>query len=285
MHSLDELIVPPVGMSKLDGIVVDTAVSTDNILKNIEINKNRKLPVIHQMSSWRDIIPIAIVGGGPSLKTQLNKLKDYKYILACGSVHDYLVENNIRANWCVVCDPDPDIMGTYLSRHNEETEYLIASQADPSLFELLKDRKVTMWHLFGDKVDPNIYGDGQIAVGGGCTVGTRAMVIALGMGFTQLHMFGFDNCLNGSEHHAYPFNDPEKEKIYDEYEIALEVDGPKFKVAGYHLGQLFDIKSLMKQYANKMHITVFGDSFFSYFIQLAEKRLKQYQEQENSNAN
>jgi len=262
------------GLHKLEGIEVTTATATDKIIENIKANRNTMAP-IHRMHEWRENKPIAIVGGGPSLKSQLDKLKTFPAIIACGSVHDHLIENNIIPTYCAICDPDV-IMNTYLSRHNEQTKYLIASQCDPSTFKLLEDRNSYIYHLAGDKFDQSIYGEGQIPIGGGCTVGTRAIAIAMGFGYYNMHLFGFDTCLQEKEekieHHAYDFNTPE-EKIHDVYEIKFEVDGPTFKVAGYHLGQLFDIKSLMGRNADKMQLTVHGESLLSYFMELAQKRL------------
>lgn len=267
----DQFNIP--GLHKIEGISVSTATPTDKIIENIKANVGN-FSSIHLLDEWREGKPIAIVGGGPSLKSQLEELRKYPIILACGSVHDYLVENDIFPTWTAICDPDP-VMNTYISNHNNKTTYLVASQCDPSTFDLLKDRDTHIFHLAGDKFDPAIYGENQIPIGGGCTIGTRAMVIAINFGFYNQHLFGFDTCLseeNGNvRHHAYEFNTKE-EKIHDTHDIKFEVDGPTFKVAGYHLGQLFDIKAVMAHYANVINITVHGESLLSYFMELAKKR-------------
>lgn len=268
------------GMNRLDGIDVQTATPTEHIIENIKKNKDRKLSKIDKLDDWREQTPIAIVGGGPSLTKELDNLRKYKYILACGSVHDYLIQNKIIPEWCAVCDPDPIVINylkkkqTWTSEYS--TKYLIASQCAPEVFEHLKDCDVTMWHLMGDKFDHSIYGENnQVLIGGGCTILTRAMVIAMGMGFYNLNLFGCDTSLGLSgEHHAYEWSDPSKEQTYDEAKVQFEMDGPIFKVAGYHLGQLFDIKALSKQYQNRMQITVHGESLLHYFMELAQKRLK-----------
>lgn len=263
------------GMHKLNGVSVSTATPTDKIIENIKVNRGQ-MQSVHHMREWREGKPVAIVGGGPSLETQLDELKKYPIIFACGSVHDYLIEKGIIPSYCVICDPDP-VMNTYLSRHNEYTKYLIASQCDPSTFKLLEDRNSYIYHLASDVIDMSLYGDKEIPVGGGCTVGTRAMVMCINFGFYNLHLFGMDTCLSekdgATKHHAYEFNTKE-EKIDDVHSIKFEIDGPIFNVAGYHLGQLFDIKGVIKQYSNVLNITVHGDSLLSYFMELARKRSK-----------
>lgn len=266
------------GAHAVEGVSVSTATPTDDIVNNIKINIKKDVKAIHHLEEWREGVPFALVGGGPSLKTQLEELKKYKYIMACGSVHDYLCEQGFSPDWTVICDPDP-VMETYLTRRPHNTKYLVASQCSPSMFEHLKGEDVTIWHLAGDKFDQSIYGENNVTLGGGCTVGTRAMAIAMGFGFYNLHLFGFDTCLDGENHHAYKFNNPELEKIYDTHEIFFEQDGPKFQVAGYHLGQLFDIKTMMGQFAGRMSITVHGESLLSYFMDLAVKRLALYKEE------
>jgi len=263
------------GMVKLDGIDVQTATPTEHIKENILKNKDRKLTPIDHNIWWREQVPIAIVGGGPSLEKEVENLRKYNYIMACGSAHDYTIEKGILPNWCAVCDPDP-IVVNYLKYKKDSIDYLIASQCSPEVFEHLKDCHITMWHLMGDKFDHSIYGaEGQVLIGGGCTILTRAMVIAMGMGFYNLHLFGCDTSLGlNGEHHAYEWSDPTKEQTYDQAKVQFEVDGPIFRVAGYHLGQLFDIKALSKQYANRMQITVHGESLLHYFMELAQKRLK-----------
>ena len=269
------------GMTKLDGIDVQTATPTEHIIENIKKNKNsaRIYNTIDKLPSWREQRPIAIVGGGPSLTKELDNLRNYECILACGSVHDYLLENNITPNWCAVCDPDP-IVSNYLKHkkncvESKPIQYLVASQCAPEVFNHLIDCDVHMWHLMGDKFDHSVYGDNQVLIGGGCTILTRAMVIAMGMGFYNLNLFGCDTSLGlNSEHHAYEWSDPSKEITHDEAKVQFERDGPIFKVAGYHLGQLFDIKALSKQYQNRMQITVHGESLLHYFMELAQKRLK-----------
>jgi hypothetical protein len=105
----------------------------------------------------------------------------------------------------------------------------------------------------------SIYGD-HLRVGGGCTVGTRAIALALGMGFNNLHLFGFDNCLSNTyKHHAYDFVDPEVETVGNIQELCLEPNGKKYKVADFMLAQLFDFQNMLKIYADKMSITVHGD--------------------------
>ena len=154
--------------NKIEGVNITTATSTDDILNNIKITGGLKIREIHEMDDWRDHMPIAIVGGGPSLADNLDKLRKYKYIMACGSVYDYLVKNNITPNWCVLCDPDPLIIN-YIQKAQSDTKFLVASQCDEKVFEYLNDAshlifkpRVYIWHAFGSNIDYNIFGKDKV---------------------------------------------------------------------------------------------------------------------------
>lgn len=263
-------------MHKLDGVTVTTAKSTEEIIANIK--KNVSVPNIqaHNLPEWRDNIPIAIVGGGPSLQKTINNLKDYKYVMVCGSAHDYVIRNSeCHISYVIVCDPDKLVINYLQDRPSINTKYLIASQCDPEVFKHLAGEKVYIWHSSGPE-DNFVFGEGNLALGGGCTVGTRAICMALALGFSKIHLYGFDTCLGDNyKHHAYEFTDPEKETLGNIHEIALDgPNGKKFNVAGYMLGQLFDFQKLLEVYAHRMEITVFGEGLLKHLMDLTVKKLE-----------
>jgi uncharacterized Rossmann fold enzyme len=259
----------------IDKVEVTTATSIEDIKANILDARKRNLSPIQDCPAWRSGEPIAIVGGGPSLRDNLDKLRKYKNIMACGSVHDYLVKAGILPNWCIICDPDP-IMGSYLHYLNFETQYLVATQCNPSLFSQLRQVKTYTWNCHGDRFDASHFGEGVITIGGGCTIGTRAMIMALHMGFNYQHLFGFDTCIQSEEdHHAYPFNYPDKEKLGEIAEIQLNPSDPndrKFKVVGYMLGQLFDFKKILAMHADVLKVTIIGDGLLAHLMKLAKEK-------------
>lgn len=253
---------------RIDGCLVTTAVDTDTIIKQIKQNNTLNTKNVSEMVEFRQNTPIAIVGGGPSLADTLPELRKFKRIMSCGSVHDYLVSNNIVANWCIICDPDPLVIN-YMKKTKLDTNYLIASQCHPDVFSHLCLNKKFIWHAGGDNFDTANFGENQTVIGGGCTIGTRAIVMALSFAYYDIHLFGFDTCLTDDyKHHAYDFNDPEKESLGNIYEIRLghPTEGKKFKVAEYMLGQIFDFKNIIKIY-NRAHYTVHGDGALGYILQ------------------
>ena len=251
------------------------AMPLEGVRENVNYSYKLGKPFVHNMPEWREGVPIAIVGGGPSLKQTYKELSKFKYIMSCGSVHDTLMELGVRPTWAVLCDPDP-LMSGYVKRWSYKVKYLCASQCSPELFEKLRNADVHIWHAATNshEGDLDLYGPNEVMTRGGCTVSTRAMVIALGMGFTHLHLFGMDTCISKSgEHHAYEFNDPEQENIGKLQEVQISENGPKFLMAGYHIGQLFDFKTMLSLYSSRMRVTVHGEGVLASLMEIAKAKI------------
>ena len=265
-------------MQELAGCIVTTAKSTDEILDNISKNTKRTLGEAHLSRDWRENKPIAIVGGGPSLRDTIGELSKYQFVMVCGSAHDYVMKYaGCPIDFCVLCDPDPLII-SYLKEIRQGTKYFVASQCSPEIFDYLKFNDVKIWHAAGENVDQAVFGKDKVPIGGGCTIGTRAIILAMAFGFNNIHLYGFDTCLTeDNRHHAYEFNDPEKEKVSlgNISEVKLSVDGPTFKVAGYMLGQLFDFKTLLKNYSSRVRIEIFGDGLLKHLLDTAKLKAKE----------
>src|SRR5215475_9497127 len=255
-------------MERIDGINATMAVPYDKVVANIRASEQRGLQQIHDFADWREGMPVALVGGGPSLHETLPELKRYHNIMACGSVYDHLVGNGIIPRWCVLCDPDP-VMANYVRRAHWDTTFLVASQCDPAVFKELDDRKVVVWNCGGDVEDNTaIWGDQRtVVVGGGTTVGTRAIIIAMNFGFANIHLFGFDTCVSDKTH-AYPV----AEDVGDIIPIRLSgPEGREFRMARYHISQLFDFKKTLEVFGHRFRVTVHGDGVLAELMRLSKE--------------
>jgi hypothetical protein len=193
---------------------------------NVAINIKRKLPRFLQRSDLMQLRgePIAIVGGGPSVKEFLPRIREFKWIMAAGSSHDFLIENGVIPTFAVSTDSKEET-NDYYQRLNPTTQYLIASTSPPSLLDRLEDCPVYLWHFF-EQVDPEHY-QGEQACGWGCMVGVVCIQIALWLGFQEHHYFGYD-CAIGDKTHAYEVAEWEKKHIRETMTVA-EVGDEKTK--------------------------------------------------------
>lgn len=252
----------------IGGVVSDMATPEHIVLENIERNHLRGLPEIHTLAEWREHMPLAIVGGGPSLKETIDELRKFDKVVACGSVHDHLVLNGVTPRWTVLCDPDP-IVANYLKYPQYGCTYLVASQCHDNVFDALRGLDVVLWHCGGNLEVPSWQNRQMVAIGGGSTVLTRTIVIAMLFGYSNLHFFGCDNCIEADgTHHAYA-----SESIGAPVPVRLE-NGREFVMAQYMLAQLFDFKKLLWQYANRLQVTVHGDGALAELMRLGEAKAR-----------
>lgn len=264
----------PEGFTRLDGVhsVMDTSI--EEFKTNVKLTQARNFRQIHDLPEWRAAYPVAIVGGGPSLKTTLEELRKFKVVFVAGSAHDYLIGQGIIPKYCVITDASP-IMNGYLTKAHRDTTYLVSTHCSPTTFDLLEKANVNIvvFNCGGASEDNlTVFGPDQVIVGGGATVGGRAIVVAHAFGYTDLHLFGMDTCIQGDEHHAYSFVDPENEKIDKILDIKL--GDVKFKMAGYMVAQLFDFKHVLEVYGHTIRFTVHGDGALKTLLELGKQKVE-----------
>jgi uncharacterized Rossmann fold enzyme len=274
-------------LTKIEPQRQETAIPTAKIFQNIlDSGKHGLLPIDDLLGPSRDE-PIALIGGGPSLPKYYDKQRgNYEYVMLAGSAHDYYVNRypssyKFQTVYSIVCDADP-IMCDYLKLKNKHITYLVASQCDETMYTHLKDMpKKYYWNCMGDETQNKIFKEGEKLVVGGCTIGTRAIGMAMAMGIRKIHLYGYDSCLtNEYKHHAYSFQNPDIETLGEIKEIKIEgEDSPIFRVAGYMLSQIFDFQYLLKHFSHILQIEVHSDGPLAYTM----KKAKELYEQQKGN--
>lgn len=113
-------------------------------------------------------------------------------IVAIKAAHDFLCENGIEPDVWVNLDPRDRTSG--IQRANDHTVYMVASRCPPVTFDVLKDRKVLLWHSWSDSPEIKAVGPGKLAIGGGTTSGMRAINIGYILGYRKFVLYGYDSC-------------------------------------------------------------------------------------------
>lgn len=260
-------------MQRIDGTKVTMAMPFDRVLANIRAAERRPLKQIHDLPDWREGMPLALVGGGPSLRDTIDELRKFKNVMVCGSAHDHVVDQGVIPRWAVACDPDP-LMANYLRRAHPDTTFLVATQCDEAVFKELDNRNVVLWNCAADaETNKDIWGDEQaVTIHGGCTVLTRAIFIAVNFGFSNLHLFGCDTCMDAG-HHAYDWSTKEENDIVSDAQ-RMRIGGPEgreFLMASYHLAQLFDFKALLKTVGRRARFTIHGGGVLAEIMKLGKE--------------
>jgi hypothetical protein len=181
-------------------------------------------------------------------------------------------------------------MANYLRAPDKDTKYLISSHCNPAVFDALAGHDVTMWHCWpigaGDQAARDYLqskSPGWVGVGGGCTVGLRSMTLALMMGFTEMHFFGFDSCMGSreDEHHAYPFTDSTKEFIGEIYNLRIGMgaeNGPElreYRVCGYQLAQAEHYKHMYSAFGHLFKAVFHGPGLMTDMQAMIDAKIEQ----------
>jgi uncharacterized Rossmann fold enzyme len=289
----------PLTWNRLAGVTTQTATPSEESMDNVRLNVERKHPWFHEKFTVKeeDLKPghrIALVGGGPSVKDTVGGLLDFTTVIACGSAHDWVQANSPRVpKFCAVCDPDP-VMANYLRAPDHDTTYLISSHCNATVFDALEGHNIVMWHCWpigaGDDDARNFLQEktpGWVAVGGGCTVGLRSMTLALMMGYTEMHFFGFDSCMGAreDEHHAYPFTDPTKEFLGELYNLRIGMgaeNGPalrEYTVCGYQLAQAEHYKQMYSAFGHLFRPVFHGPGLMADMQAMIDKEIVRLSEE------
>lgn len=243
----------------------------ETMLANADLNLSRDLPMFLPHGEGEEV---CIVGGGPSLPSILPSLR-MKYqrgakIWALNGAHDWLMDHAIMPNAMVVLDARPET-AQFVARSSRIPTYYVAAQCDPSVFDALNGRKAVMWVGYAPGIDlvAARHDDKPVVIiGGGNTVGLKALCMAVICRFRSVHMYGFDSCYSVS-HHAYsqPLNDGEQTIEVDAY-------GRKFVCSGWMVRQAEDFQT---DYINAINagikVTVHGDGLIPHIA----KHLKEAQ--------
>lgn len=203
-------------------------------------NLKRDLPLFLEQPAHHG--RVAIVGGAPSLKDTLPELQRERargaVIVALNNTHDWLIDRGIVPSLHVMLDARRE-NADFLRRPRKAVTYLIAAQCHPDVFDALKGHEVITWvaDVPGMRELADACGKPVTLIGGGSTVGLKAMMLFYLWGFRAHALFGMDSCYRDDAHHAYPqaLNDRERR-------IECEVHGQRFSCAPWMLAQADDFR-------------------------------------------
>ena len=136
---------------------------------------------------------VSIVGAGPSIKTTYQELTGE--VLAINSSIGYLLQQGIVPKWGMIWDAS-ELCKNFATPHPEVT-YLVGARCHPTVFDNLSGCKVVAWHAGGDHNIAEYLAQNNIdepMVNGGSAGVTRALYLAVALGYREIHLFGADSC-------------------------------------------------------------------------------------------
>lgn len=151
--------------------------------------KENGWPMIRRVPAQKKTI--SLVCYGPSLK------HTWRYIprpmMTVSGAHDFMVSKGIIPDFHSDCDPREE--KTAMLKPVKGVKYLMASVCHPGIWQILKGHDVELWHLHnGPETDVWLreHDPKTPPVGGGTTIGSRALQVANLLGYERFEIFGMD---------------------------------------------------------------------------------------------
>lgn len=162
----------------------------------------------------------SIVGYGPSLRETWPALFGLDSpIVATSGAYDFLLSKGLIADYYIAMDPRPSVVDL-IEYPQHKTRYLLASCCHPRFWEKLRGFNVTLWHLLPKEAERTLgwvaehHPEGRDScIGGGSTVGHRALNVMGSLGYRRFDVFGLDCSFSGEDLHAGPHNGQKQNPI------------------------------------------------------------------------
>lgn len=243
-------------------------VTDEELLEHLAINIRRGLPQALPYQPNDEVV--LLVAGGPSLAQTEKELVEAYWrggkVVAVNGAYQWCIDRNIRPSAFIMLD-GREFNARFAETPVEDCNYLLGSECHPRVFEICRDRTITLWHPLnaGEKsleVLEKFYFDRKncFPVTLGTTVTIRAISVLRMLGFTRFDIFGLDSCYLDGAHHAYaqPENDRE-----DVREVWLRPEGrddlaQRFTCSIWQAKQFEDFLELLKERSNLFQLNVRG---------------------------
>ena len=206
-------------------------------------------------------VEVMIVGGGPSLKDQIDEIRDLRErgvkLVTLNNAYQYCLDHQIKPSAYVMVDARPFNV-RFVENTIPECKYFIASQCDPEVFQKLDKVKeqTFIWHTSAEEIQDILTAQYPkcFPVPGGSTVLLRAIPLFRMLGFKRFHIFGCDSCLDiAGSHHAYEQKENDEQAV-----IPVRVGGRIFYCNPWMVSQAREFIDLIGCMGDVMELNIHG---------------------------
>jgi len=254
-------------MQKVSTLNVEDQVVYDNVLANLRLNLQEVCP--HDTQD----IEIMLLGGGPSLgdfESEIRRKRmDGMYVITTNGSYNWCLAHDIKPSAQIVVD-GREFNKRFVEPVIPSCRYLIGSQCHPLIAASLPPDQTLLWHAGAapkvrDALDAYVVESGAnrewYPIYGGSTVMLRAIPLLRTLGFRKMHIYGFDSCLRGEEHHAYAQTENDGQRI-----VEVRVGGRKFYCTSWMWEQAHEFMGLTRMIAEVCDLEVYGDGLIAHII-------------------
>lgn len=252
--------------------------STKSMFSNLEENLKLKLPEFSALQGTASG-PIMIIGAGPSVDGQLDKIRELRQqgvkLLSIDRMYPWCMANNLEPDFTAILDAGDDIVDG-LTNISNNTVHLLTANVHPDTVNILKNYKcyfvaggMSIYPEARDAWTKNGYTKITV-VGTGGSVVLSSLYISLVMGFRNIHLFGFD-CMVPSTTYTYSKGVAGKgvDRQYCQVEVGDEVITTCTSFLAF-AQQFFKMIEVSRQWGMIDSIDVHGESLINKMANLSE---------------
>jgi len=210
---------------------------------------------------------VMIVGGSPSVKGQLEKIKELRAkgvkLITINGAYKWCIDNGLTPSAMVMLDAR-EFNSRFTKPVVDDCKYFLASQCNPKAFEGLPKDRTYLWHTQAEFLNDELAKqfEAWYPVPGGSTVLLRAIPLFRMLGFKRFHLFGCDSCLEENEHHAYEQKENDKQLV-----IPVNVDGKIFSCNPWMMCQAQEFIEIVKMLGDEFELEIYGGGLLSYILE------------------
>lgn len=174
----------------------------DNIRSALASGRKQFMPG-HPLKERPLVIFASGPSGPPALDAILNSGMAFD-LMALNGAYNVAVANGYLPDYFAMLDARAANVN-FITDPQHETDFYIASQCSPDVFEALRDHEVTIFHLNCPAARETVPGPAVFFGGSAGTIGTTALALACELGYRHLILVGYDSSLarNGASHSRY----------------------------------------------------------------------------------
>jgi hypothetical protein len=226
-------------------------------------------------AGWPQIQPheaqeleIVLLAGGPSLNDFVDDIRAHRKRAPCvitvNGTYNWAIEHQITPSALIMVD-GREFMDRFVRVMLPDCKYLMASQVSPKVMACLPRDRTWLWHSGinkdGEKLARELNNGLFFPIPGGCTVVTRAIPLLRMLGFSKIHVYGFDSCMNAGVHHAYAQTENDGELV-----LPVSCGGRTFECTPWQVTQAQEFMGLVSLLGSEMELAVYGDGLIAQII-------------------
>ena len=252
---------------KADEIISRGRINVGETVADAQVRENVLAGWAHATPHDKQEREVIVLAGGPSMKGELREIFALRAagaaLITVNGAYDWALQNGLEPSAQIVLDAR-EFNARFTRTPHPTCKYLIASQVHPKTLEGLPRERTLLWHSGISDANEALIREQTghyFPVPGGSTVVLRAIPLLRMLGFARMHMFGFDSCVSGADHHAY--SQPENN---DEVTMPMTCGGRSFLCTPWMISQAAEFRDLVAFLGNEVELAVYGDGLIAHMI-------------------